>query len=60
MGLENGIVQEQRKVCRPQVIEAIGSPHWTISATERFSTLVDQRSSVNGLNLTGSPGFRPR
>jgi hypothetical protein len=31
----------------------IGSPHWTISAT-----LVDPRSSVNGLLLTGSPRFR--
>jgi|SRR5258708_3152495 len=28
--------------------------------TGRFPQLVDPRSSVNGLFLTGSPGFRPR
>jgi hypothetical protein len=33
MGSKKGDVKGRRKVRRSQVVEGIGSPHWTISAT---------------------------
>jgi hypothetical protein len=33
MGSEKGNVKIGRKNRRPQLVEKIGSPHWTISAT---------------------------
>jgi hypothetical protein len=33
MGSKKGNVKIDRKIGRPQIIETIGSPHWTISAT---------------------------